>query len=93
MPMRSFIAPDGEHWRVWRVVPDHSPSERGGIRARAAGLFSPGMETGWLCFESESAKRRLTPPPADWDTCAEDRLVRHWYRATPARPFGGLRPG
>ncbi len=47
----------------------------------------PAMRTGWLVFESARAKRRLAPPPEEWDTCAEPQLVELWNRATPV-PVG-----
>ncbi len=47
----------------------------------------PVMQTGWLVFESARAKRRLAPPPEEWDTCAEPQLVELWNRATPV-PVG-----
>jgi hypothetical protein len=31
---------------------------------------------GWLCFESRSSKRRLTPIPADWRQSRDEELVR-----------------
>ena len=54
-------------------------------RRRAAA--KPVMETGWLVFESAQAKRRLAPPPEEWDTCPEPVLVELWNRATPV-PVG-----
>jgi hypothetical protein len=41
---------------------------------------------GWLCFDSDKEKRRLTPIPYDWTTCSEELLEvyeRH------AEPVGG----
>ena len=29
---------------------------------------------GWLCFDSNNEKRRLTPIPWDWTTCSDERL-------------------
>ena len=29
---------------------------------------------GWLCFDSDKEKRRLTPIPEDWTTCSDDTL-------------------
>lgn len=29
---------------------------------------------GWLCFDSEAEKRRLSPIPQDWTTCSDERL-------------------
>jgi hypothetical protein len=39
-------------------------------RARLRGSYAQG----WLCFENDSEKRRLSPIPEDWITCGEDRL-------------------
>ena len=35
---------------------------------------------GWLCFESGSQKRRLTPIPSDWTTCS-DELLESYMRS------------
>jgi hypothetical protein len=35
---------------------------------------------GWLCFESNQEKRRLSPIPQDWTTCSDDRLERYGRR-------------
>lgn len=46
---------------------------------------------GWLCFESELEKRRLSPIPLDWTTCEEDRLDLYKRQAErvsrTSRPF------
>jgi hypothetical protein len=31
---------------------------------------------GWLCFESSTAKRRLTPVPNEWRRLADPELIR-----------------
>jgi len=45
-----------------------------------ARLYFPPSETGWLCFESDAAKRRLRPIPAGWaddsDLSLEDLCLR-----------------
>lgn len=43
-------------------------------RGHKAALFTPGLESGWLCFESGEEKRRLTPIPPGWDQAAEKNL-------------------
>lgn len=43
-------------------------------RGRRPGLFTPGLESGWLCFESGNEKRRLTPIPPGWDEQADREL-------------------
>jgi hypothetical protein len=32
---------------------------------------------GWLCFESDIEKRRLSPIPSGWTTCSAELLERH----------------
>lgn len=51
---------------------------RAAPRARVAlpGSFS----AGWLCFESQGEKRRLTPVPAEWEQ-AEDDALQQWLDA------------
>ena len=41
---------------------------------------------GWLCFDSDKEKRRLTPIPYDWTTCS-DELLEVYERH--AEPVGG----
>lgn len=36
---------------------------------------------GWLCFEGEVQKRRLSPIPTDWITCDDTRLEDYLQRA------------
>jgi hypothetical protein len=48
-------------------------------RARAAGIPNhgfvlPGLEGGWLVFDAESERRRVTPIPADWETATDAEL-------------------
>ena len=42
-------------------------------RARLRGTYAQG----WLCFESDAEKRRLSPIPDDWTVCDEDRLEEY----------------
>ena len=42
-------------------------------RARLRGSYAQG----WLCFESDYEKRRLSPIPEDWTTCEESRLEEY----------------
>ena len=62
-------------------------TERRRQERRQAPAPQPVKRTGWLVFESARAKRRLAPPPEEWDTCAEPQLVELWNRATPV-PVG-----
>jgi hypothetical protein len=36
---------------------------------------------GWLCFESDISKRRLTPIPANWREFSDSELVRSLEQA------------
>ena len=48
-------------------------------------VLTQGLDSGWLCFEASSEKRRLTPIPGDWLHCAVDCLERYCAAAKPAR--------
>ena len=52
-------------------------------RMRTPGLMTPGLEAGWLCFEREEEKRRLSPVPLGWDAAAEQELESLFQRARP----------
>lgn len=55
--------------------------------------LSPALGLGWLCFESSYEKRRLTPIPGDWLTCALTSLEQYCSAALRAiRPSPSLRP-
>lgn len=41
--------------------------------------------TGWLCFDSGAAKRRLSPIPGDWTTCDEHTLEAYLRAADGVR--------
>ena len=69
--IRRFVDADGVAWRVWDV---HTSLE----------FAPPGKGNNWLCFESATGRRRLTPIPACWaaadsavlnDLCATARVV------------------
>ena len=38
------------------------------------GLLRGTFAQGWLCFENEREKRRLTPIPKDWTVCSDEQL-------------------
>jgi hypothetical protein len=54
-------------------TPDYRP-ERRVIRDRRRMRTGAGLERGWVCFQSEAEKRRLAPPPSEWETAADDAL-------------------
>lgn len=47
-------------------------------------MLSAGLDGGWLCFDSTTEKRRLTPIPGDWINCATGRLEEYCRVAKPA---------
>jgi hypothetical protein len=40
---------------------------------------------GWLCFDSDKEKRRLSPIPSDWTTCSDEDLELYVQQAEPVR--------
>lgn len=70
MAARSFIDSEGRVWRAWDVQPgDHSDWPDAARRT-----LPPSMSAGWLCFESDSMKRRLHPIPRGWERWSVDEL-------------------
>ena len=103
MALREYTDVSGVAWQVWHVVPttlttappvapaDRRKREEEDLlleRRRRRGMtLTPGMEGGWLCFESLGAKRRLAPVPSDWERCSDARLGDYLSTAIPvARP-------
>jgi len=54
-------------------TPNYRP-ERRVIRERRRRQIGPGLEHGWVCFQSPEQKRRLAPPPPDWDRAPVEAL-------------------
>ena len=75
MALRSFTDSDGHAWRVWNVVPQYEN--------RSEDLLTPGLAGGWLCFEDDHEKRRLSPIPDAWESAAPDALEAYCRRAVP----------
>jgi len=79
MAYREFTDSAGVAWTVWQTVPTRPES------------FAPECRDGWLSFESENGRRRLTPIPKGWEDAALDRLelmcraAEPIPRATPPR--------
>lgn len=69
MASREFTDETGIVWRVWRTVP-------GGAK-----VLDDAYAHGWLTFESEQARRRLVPVPADWATAPDERLAAYCRKA------------
>lgn len=74
---RTFTDDGGASWDVRAVY----PAERADARhARLLGTF----QQGWLSFESETRKRRLSPIPSDWASLDEAALQALCQRAEEA---------
>jgi hypothetical protein len=52
-------------------------------------VLTQGLDSGWLCFEASSQKRRLTPIPSDWQSCGLDCLEKYCEQAKVARRISG----
>jgi hypothetical protein len=100
MALRTFTDSAGTEWKVWDVIPSfvreqeerrgtNAGSEHKGTERRRgldrSNLLTPGLERGWLCFECDAEKRRLTPIPPEWDQSTEEELAALCDQAS-ARP-------
>jgi hypothetical protein len=98
MALREFTDEEGATWRVWDVHPKLGvlPQDGFGVERRARDVPELILERrrqrppqsgpggGWLVFDSEEEKRRLSPVPGDWEQCPVDRLMEYWDRAESA---------
>ena len=75
--MRIFADTSGTEWTVFEV-------KRGGTDAGTRWTYLPDeFGSGWLCFESDISKRRLTPIPARWREFSDNELNRLLLEAKP----------
>lgn len=81
MAAREFNAPDGTPWQAWTVL----PGEQAEWPANARRHLPAEMANGWLCFESDSEKRRLSPIPTGWDVGSDGELWDFCLSAAPVR--------
>ena len=65
--MRQIRDDAGIEWMVYAVNPVVS-------EWRAVGSLPEGYRNGWLCFESPTEKRRLTPLPTGWEDLPIEQL-------------------
>ncbi|HEX8394817.1 MAG TPA: hypothetical protein VF665_20900 [Longimicrobium sp.] len=72
MGLRTFRDARNREWRVWDVQPDNTQDQR----IRSLGHLPVDMAGGWLCFETEGEKRRLSPVPDGWDVDDVEALSR-----------------
>jgi hypothetical protein len=98
MPLREFTDDEGASWRVWDVHPRLGvlPQDGFGLERRTRDVPELILERrrqrppesgpggGWLVFDSEEEKRRLSPVPQDWESCPVGQLLEYWDRAEPA---------
>lgn len=97
MALREYKDASGVTWQVWHVVPTtrttahvvanerrkRTDADFSGDRRRKQFTLTPGMEGGWLCFESSGEKRRLAPVPEDWESCGDAVLAGYLASAAP----------
>jgi hypothetical protein len=104
--MRNLRETDGTEWQIWKVTPDPRGlwELRRGERRRSHNPNYPGDERrmsqdrrcgstladGWLCFQSSTEKRRLTPIPPDWESCHEETLSVLLRAASPIKMRLGI---
>ena len=74
--MRDFTDSAGNEWTVFEV-------SRGGTEEDTWSYLPRGFRAGWLCFESDAGKRRLSPVPDEWNTLEPLELEQMLRRAAP----------
>lgn len=82
--MRTITDSAGVEWTVFEVKRQGATSDRWSYLPEE-------FDDGWLCFESEFGKRRLTPVPTNWRASTSTELERMLTQASPViRPrYGG----
>ena len=79
MGLREFRDSTGIVWRVWDVTPEVLD------KRTTAEDFMQDWQDGWLCFESESSRRRLATYPTKWETMPEAELEELLVKAQPVK--------
>jgi hypothetical protein len=72
---RLFVDERGVRWDAFAVLPTTEP--------RSLARLPEQYQHGWLCFDSETEKRRLGPIPADWQMASDEELRRYRDSAQP----------
>jgi hypothetical protein len=67
-------APDPNYAGPERRQEDRRQQPRDGSDAKRQAWVLPGIQGGWLVFDSGSERRRLTPIPPGWETATEAEL-------------------
>ena len=65
--MRQIRDDAGVEWMVYEVNPAAG-------EWRSIESLPEGYRSGWLCFESSTEKRRLTPLPSGWESFPLEQL-------------------
>ncbi|HXD47771.1 MAG TPA: hypothetical protein VN600_03285 [Gemmatimonadaceae bacterium] len=55
------------------------------ISVGASTAFQKVVAGGWLCFECEGERRRLSPIPDDWMRCSASQIERYCHSARVVR--------
>ena len=74
--MKNFKDTAGTEWMVFEV-------RRQGNEEDNWAYLPRGFRAGWLCFESDAGKRRLSPVPDGWKSLDSSDLERMMRRAMP----------
>jgi hypothetical protein len=72
--MRSFTDAAGTEWTVFEV-------KRQGNEEDNWAYLPRGFRAGWLCFESDLGKKRLSPVPDGWKSLSAPELENMLRRA------------
>lgn len=67
MALREVRDDSGMLWTIWDVHP--SMVRHGVLQVREE------LASGWLCFQSDGAKRRLVGIPSEWEQLDEGGLI------------------
>jgi hypothetical protein len=76
--MRTIVDSTGTQWAVFEVERENTSADRW---SHLPSEFA----NGWLCFESDFSKRRLTPVPLRWSEFSDAELQRLVVQAHPVR--------
>jgi|SRR5579884_1195715 len=105
MGYRRFEDDQGRTWEVWEVRPalverrlnaDRRSAARPTTERRQAGEvrfpIPRELDGGWLTFQCDTEKRRLSPIPAQWMALSDPDLIILAKSAKPYRPTppGGI---
>jgi hypothetical protein len=91
MPHRKVTDQHGHDWDVWDVNPSaidrrlqaqpHTPDRRK-ENVGFIGRVNPRLREGWLTFQCENEKRRLTPVPQCWEQLSDPAMLHLLDRAS-----------